>query len=242
VSDATAAVVTGIVRATVEAVFEHVDGVRLAVETVFARPGTVRLADFTALYPALTAPVREPDGLVRGAGFVAAPGVLVDAPWWLEWFTRESLGEPNRLVLDVDPTSDRFHDYTTLPWYREPARTGRRHITGPYVDYLCTDEYTLTFTAPVYAARSGNDPFEDIAAFSGVVGTDVDVSRFEAIVLPALQAVDGPAALVNDHNRVIAANSARHPAGTLLRGPELAGARRVRCGDSPVSLILGALH
>ena len=27
--------------------------------------------------------------------------------------------------------------------------TGERAITGPYVDYLCTDQYTLTFTAPL---------------------------------------------------------------------------------------------
>ncbi len=31
----------------------------------------------------------------------------------------------------------------------DPERTGTRHLTGPYVDYLCTDDYTVTVTTPV---------------------------------------------------------------------------------------------
>ena len=43
------------------------------------------------------------------------------------------------------------------------ARAHRhRHLTGPYVDYVCTDDYTITITTPVRVA----------GRLVGVVGTD----------------------------------------------------------------------
>ena len=109
---------------------------------------------------------------VVGAGFVAAPGSMRDVTHWLEWWTAD--GPPShrrirRLVVQADPAADDFRDYTTLPWFRVPERSGQRHVTGPYVDYLCTDEYTLTFTAPVC----------DADRFLGVVGADVVVRWVE---------------------------------------------------------------
>jgi hypothetical protein len=239
--------VAGVVSAvhdTVEAVFAGVAAMRRDAETVFRRAREngvpVRHDDLAELYPALTAPVRVANGMAKGAGFVAEPNVLADAPWWLEWWIREPAGEPSRLIVDVDPTGERFYDYTTLPWYRDPKRTGERNVTGPYVDYLCTDEYTLTFTEPVV----------DGGRFLGVVGSDVDVGRFEAIALPELRAVPHPATLINAHGRVIASNSPRRSGGSLVRDLDVAalwaspadvagmGPRLVRCGDFPIGLLL----
>ena len=62
-----------------------------------------------------------------------------------------------------------FRDYTHLPWYAVPRETGSAHITGPYIDYLCTDQQTLTLTRPV---RRGGE-------FAGVVGFDLLVRTFE---------------------------------------------------------------
>ncbi|TFD48627.1 hypothetical protein E3T46_14390 [Cryobacterium sp. Hh11] len=48
--------------------------------------------------------------------------------------------------------------FVTFAGRAEPGgvcAAGRRHVTGPYVDYLCTDEYTLTLTLPVY--RGGTE-------------------------------------------------------------------------------------
>ncbi|SHN47559.1 hypothetical protein [Cryptosporangium aurantiacum] len=230
------------VRTTVEGVFAGVAALRRDAEAVFGRAreiGTpVERDDLAELYPALTAPLRTPGGLAKGAGFVAAPRTLADAPWWLEWWIREPAGEPSRLIVDVDPDGEHFYDYTTLPWYRDPQRTGLRNVAGPYVDYLCTDEYTLTFTESV----------RDGAAFVGVVGSDVDVGRFEAIVLPSLRAVPCVATLINAHGRVIASNSPRRSGGSLVRDVDVAalwaaggpsdGTRLVRCGDFPIGILL----
>ncbi|WP_344648097.1 cache domain-containing protein [Cryptosporangium japonicum] len=232
---ATAAVVS-VVRRTVDEVFEGVAGLRRDVESAFAGGTTVGRDDLAELYPTLTAPLRMPGGLAKGAGFVAAPQLLADAPWWLEWWVREPSGEPSRLVVDVDPDGEDFYDYTTLPWYRDPQRTGEPTVTGPYVDYLCTDDYTLTFTA---AVRNGD-------AFLGVVGSDVDVGLFEAIALPSLRAVPCPATLINAHGRVIASNSPHRRGGSLVRDVDVdalwehgtvAGTRLARCGNFPIGLM-----
>lgn len=237
-SGAATAAVVSVVRRTFEDVFAGVAASRRDVESMFAGGPTVGRDDLAELYPTLTAPLRTPARLAKGAGFVAAPRVLADAPWWLEWWVREPSGEPSRLVVDVDPDGEHFHDYTTLPWYREPQRTGLRTVTGPYVDYLCTDDYTLTFTEGVH----------DGDVFLGVVGSDLDVGLFEGIALPSLRAVPGAATLINAHGRVIASNSPRRRGGSLIRDVDVTalwergdvgtGARVVPCGDFPVGLLL----
>lgn len=46
-----------------------------------------------------------------------------------------------------------FYDYTALPWFVVPRETGGRRVTGPYVDWVCTEEYTLTFTVPLFGVH-----------------------------------------------------------------------------------------
>jgi hypothetical protein len=151
-------------------------------------------------------------------------------------------GSPTRLVAQLDPTRDRFYDYTELPWFAVPAGTGRRHITGPYVDYVCSDEYALTFTEPVF----------DDGTFVGVAGADVFVSRYESLTLPPLRSLQTAAALVNTQGRVIVSNTARLVTGSLVRQPDVAsffaggdatleqqGLSLQRCGDVPIVLLVG---
>jgi hypothetical protein len=154
--------------------------------------------------------MREADGLVAGAGWVAAPGVLADAPYWLEWWTSEpgTGGAPKRLAAETDPRAVGFRDYTTLPWYAVPLETGAGHITGPYVDYVCTDQYTLTFTVPVVR--------ED--AFLGVAGADMLVRSFEERLFAPLARVAGTCAIVNSSGRVVTASDPRWVTGDLIRG------------------------
>ena len=124
-------------------------------------------------------PALAADGLITGSGFVAAPGLLSDAHWHLAWW----LGGPagiRRLATIDDPSNDQFRDYTTLEWWRVPARTGARHLTGPYVDYVCTDDYTVTITTPVVVGGQ----------LLGVVGMDVLVDRLERELLPLLRAAE----------------------------------------------------
>lgn len=176
--------------------------------------------------------LEEPGGLMTGAGFVAAPGILSDAPWHLAWWLRViSAGDPaepsrtRRLETVDDPASDRFRDYRQLEWWRVPERTRERHLTGPYVDYLCTDDYTVTVTTPVL--QEGR--------MIGVVGADVHVSRLERVLLPVLRALTGTATIVNGSGRVIASADAHRATGVLLRAPEIQDAlTAVREGRAPL--------
>jgi hypothetical protein len=176
------------------------------VTEVFGRQEAVRRTDLAGVGALVVPSLADPDGRIQGAGYVAAVDALADSRWWLEWFMLRN-GTPERLVVDTDPRGENFYDYESLPWYDVPRGTGRRHITGPYVDYLCTDDYTLTFTVPIHHGGK----------FAGVAGADLKVFTFEKAVLPCLRAAGRTMAIVNAQGRVVLSNSARHVSGTLLK-------------------------
>jgi hypothetical protein len=211
--------------------------------------GIVSSTSIDTLVESMVVPELErPGALEIGGGFVATPGFLADADWHLAWW----LGDPNsglpgrsaprirRLFTTEDPTNDAFRDYTTLEWWRVPAATRSHHVTGPYVDYLCTDDYTLTLTAPVTYDTS----------MIGVVGADLYVTDVERAILPHLRAVAEPATLVNASGRVIVSTDPHLATGALLRvdGQRFAmpgsatlpdGRRAVPCGTAGFALVLG---
>ena len=113
-------------------------------------------------------------------------------------------------------------------WWRVPALTGRRHITGPYVDYLCTDEYTLTLTEPVFHG----------GVSIGVVGADIYAEDLERMLLPELRAAGSSVTLVNSSSRVVVSTDVHLATGSLLRLDGLAPALRA-LGSSPVRLASG---
>jgi hypothetical protein len=205
------------VGALVEGVFAAVAALRDAVRQVLGR-GPAATADLAVLDAPVQALLRDPGGLVVGAGYVAAPAVLDDAPYWLQWWTVDAPGgAPAVLVVETDERAEGFRDYTALPWYAVPAATGARHVTGPYVDYLCTDEYSLTFTMPVVAGRG----------FAGVVGADVYVRHLERLLVPrmreAARSEGGRVALVNAQGRVVCGSSPDLVTGGLVRDVPLGG-------------------
>ncbi|WP_210506369.1 cache domain-containing protein [Naasia sp. SYSU D00057] len=178
--------------------------------------------------------------LVVGAGFIAAPGLLGDVPlhlaWWLGKFN--TLGAPpaeaqvRRLPAVEDPSSEDFHDYTFMEWWRVPAETRLPHLTGPYVDYLCTDDYTLTLTVPV---TRGDE-------LLGLLGADLYVREIEAALLPALTGAPGVLTLVNRSGRVILSTDPHRPSGVLLRNAAGSGATAlpVEWGGTPLTLVAEA--
>ena len=159
------------------------------------------------------------DPPLAGAGVVVAPYVLIDEPYWLEWWLAGPDDDPasaTRLAADVNPDSVTFRDYTSLAWFEEPRRTGERGITGPYVDYLCTDQYTLTFTAPL----------TDGDRFLGVAGVDVLARWFEQhlfVLVDQRGELDEACVVVNRSGRVVACPSGTWVTGDLIH--ELAAAR-----------------
>jgi hypothetical protein len=190
-----------------ESTFAAVEGLRGVAEQLLlpAEGADLRRADVEPM-AAVVRPVLEAEGTpLVGAGLVLAPGVLDDARHWMEWWHRGPGGDAHvrRLRPVLDPAAENFYDYTVLPWFAIPRETGARHVTGPYVDWLCTEEYTLTFTVPLRRGRE----------YLGVVGADIVNSWLERRLLPLLHRVGQPAALVNAEGRVVVAN---HP--TLVAG------------------------
>lgn len=181
----------------------------LVARTVELLSSPVRTAELTVLDDLAIDALNRPDGLIVGAGFVVAPGILADREYWLQWwsdYNTPRTGVPEQLVVETDPRSESFNDYTRLPWFAVPARTGRRHLTGPYVDYLCTDEYTLTYTVPVVARGT----------LAGIVGADVYARAMVSLLAPRLEACSSPVTVVNANGRVLASTSTELQTGDLL--------------------------
>ena len=226
------------VSALVEGVFDRLKPMLATAEALLSEAGTAHTADLDRIRPQV---IQAIGGLIVGAGFVSAPRVLADQEFGFEWWTSSPDGDPMQLFISLDPASENFLDYTRQSWFTVPRDTGRRHVNGPYVDYLCTDEYTLTFTIPVRHKDS----------FAGVVGADVFVREFEHALQPALRSVGSRAALVNAQGRVIVSNSARQATGSLVRELDIpawwaSGAEPLsadgrtlrRCGDTPIALLV----
>jgi hypothetical protein len=205
------------VRDALECVFDAVSETRTEVARlladVAAEGGRPTTEDLAALRPGLQERLARLD-LMSGAGFVAAPELLADADAWLEWWQRGPGGGIRPLLLDLDPEHSAYSDYTHWEWYALARDTGRRAVAGPYVDYLCSDEYSLTLSVPVEVG----------GRFTGVAAADVYLPDFEAAVMPVLQRLPGPACLVNSRGRVAVSTYARHLAGSLLKGPDFASA------------------
>jgi hypothetical protein len=153
--------------------------------------------DMATLRPVIFNILSTRKGLVAGSGVIVAPDLLCDAPRWLEWWWTTAAGTPEALRINLDPTAPDFFDYTTADWYATPARTLGRRVSGPYVDYVCTNAYNITLATPV---RHGDQ-------LLGMSAADVLISSLEQRVLPVLTAIPRPVVLANGDGRVIASNS-----------------------------------
>ena len=228
------ATVLDAVTGMTDAAFEVVDAIAARVRELFEPAITPDRVTLSGIDQLAGGYVGKPGHPVRGAGYVAAVGYLADEPWWLEWFTQGEDGRSHRMVCQTDPDGVGFFDYEFLTWYVVPRETGRRHVTGPYIDYLCTDDYNMTFTAPVVIGD----------LFAGVAGADIGVHTAERLLLPALRAAGRPLAVVNEQGRIVSSNSGRHLCGDLVpeldvmaawATPESAGLHLV--GDLPLAVL-----
>ena len=188
----------------------------------------LRRTDLAALRPLVAEVLARHRGFAAGAGVVLAPGALEEVPRDIEWWWAG--GGPGQLEVDLDPGSAEFYDYTTTEWYREPARTGRPWVAGPYVDYICTHKYTFTVSAPV----------ADEGRFLGVAGADILAAEVEQMLLPGLARLGraSPAVLVSGNGRVIASSTASILPGVVLP-PADGAASTVRVGSLPWMLVSG---
>ncbi|TFD09431.1 cache domain-containing protein [Cryobacterium sp. TMT1-66-1] len=218
------------VAAVFDPVFARLEHWADLVERYAARPD--RIADRADLDPLMESLVRREftnsEGCVIGAGFVSAPNFLGwHLAWWLGGQNPAVSGLPatgiRHLETVEDPLDESFRDYTALEWWRVAEQTGRRHITGPYVDYLCTDEYTLTLTLPVYRA----------AELIGVVGIDLSVDEIERGLIPRLGADGVSVTVINSSGRVVVSTDTHLATGALLRLPGLSEHLNDQSGGAP---------
>jgi hypothetical protein len=189
------------VEALIDRVFGAVDRLRDCVAGGAVDPSVVQ-----ARVRELLADHRD---LVIGMGMIVAPGPANGARRRILWWQDLGGPEPTALQVDLNPHSLGFYDYGTADWFSVPRDSGGRYVDGPYVDVHGTDRYLLTFTMPVVIG----------AEFLGVVGADVPVTRFEALLLRAWGGRDTDVVVVNADRRVVVGNTSdalpgeRHPIG-----------------------------
>ena len=170
--------------------------------------GTAGKATGTAIdkfiRPTVLGFMHEAGGLVAGAGFVAAAGLLGEDRSYIAWWQG---GDMERVDALANFSPQSMSRYTKAEWFKVPMATGQPHVTGPYIDLLCTDEYVLTFTHPIF--RDG--------ALAGVVGMDVTAQSLERAALATLRGIGPRAALVNAGGRSIVSAAPDVDAGDIVR-------------------------
>lgn len=200
------------VAAHFEGVFAVLERMRLALVEAFER-GPVD-AELAARIVHPLAKNFLDHGVALGCGYVAARDALSDRALYLAWWQ----GEDQQLLGQADAPAGDPLDYTRREWFRVPAATGERHVTGPYVDYICTDEYVVTATLPVIVD----------GRLLGVVGADHLVETLEDLLLTPLRRAG--ASLLSAQGRLIASADHRLQPGELVE----AGADVVPCGTLPM--------
>ena len=217
--------------------FTMLDSWRAAVEAAGAGNSNARIDPlvYSLVEPELTAA----DPLIVGAGFIAAPekdlSQALHFAWWLGPLSDNPLlgttTKPSRLDLASREYAQYLRDFRAFEWYQVPEATRAGHITGPYVDHLCTCDYILTLTVPVGVGGS----------MRGVVGADILVRRLEPEVLPLLRAAESAIALVSSSGRVILSVSPTLRVGSVVSDASAAshGWDAVQCPGTELKLLMG---
>jgi len=149
--------------------------------------------------------VQLTDGYAAGAGFIANAGLLGPERSYIAWWQGPDL-EPVDALANFSPNA--ISRYVKAEWFRIPVETGEAHVTGPYVDFLCTDEYVLTFTHPVFVRHD--------RPAGGIVGIDVTVQRLERGAMPALRRIGSRATLASADGRAVVSAAPDIDAGDLI--------------------------
>ncbi|MDQ4213120.1 cache domain-containing protein [Microbacterium capsulatum] len=178
---------------------------RASAEPVLAAGGD-RRSELDACIESLVVPeLARADPLLIGAGAIAddasESGGGMHFAWWLGALSTNpalrATTEPAPLDLSARGYVEYLRDFRDREWYRVPVTTRRAHVTGPYVDHLCTCDCIVTVTMPLSA---GGTDGGDVA---GVVGADIAVTTLERELLPGFAASATPLALVGAGGRVV---------------------------------------
>lgn len=135
------------IGARIDSVFEELAEIG-EVTTAALASGPLNRADLTDVDAALQQMLVRNRRVVDGAGVAFAPGVLLDAHTWLEWW-RVSGHEELEFARHVfNPSSVRYYDYTEMQWFALPVARQRAAAVGPYFDSGGTDRNIVTLSTP----------------------------------------------------------------------------------------------
>ncbi|PKQ33137.1 MAG: hypothetical protein CVT61_17775 [Actinobacteria bacterium HGW-Actinobacteria-11] len=222
---AAAAIVEDYFTAPVRTLLDWVDPFAAQVSEARATGPLTRSKIDTLVEPHALTTLALQERPVYGAGFIAAIDLLTDAHSHLAWWQGE---DRRQLVLASQSLNKENIDYSALEWFRVPMATGEPHVAGPYVDYLCSDEYTITIAVPA----------EVDGARIGVAGLDLLVSAVEQDLTPRFAALGCEVTLTNGVGRVVVSTDPRWATGDSVRGSGLAALPRVGCEGVALDVIV----
>lgn len=143
------------------------------------------------------------DRPIYGAGYCASELVVFEGnplAWWQG-------PERSLLASSTFGPGQAAIDLVRLEWYRVPQSTGERHVAGPFVDYLCSNEITITSSIPVL--HDGR--------FLGVICADVLVASLEDALLPSVAELP-EVTLANASGRVVVSSDPGYETGDRVAG------------------------
>ncbi|MFC9556412.1 cache domain-containing protein [Rhodococcus sp. NPDC056960] len=188
-----------------------------------------RSTDLESLRGSVVGELASRGPLFNGAGVVMADGSLTDRQHYLEWWRADGGNLPNsqRLVLDLNPRSEYYYDYSDMEWFSIPRDRNEKCVYGPYLDYTGVDLYVCTFAVPV---RLGD------GTFLGIAGADVPVASIESRLWPQLRRAETGLVLVNANGRVIVGNDPEYITGSKVPSAARSG-EAVPVRATPWSLV-----
>ena len=143
----------------------------------------------------------------NGAGFASYSNAHAgDEVWSLEWWYQEA-GAIERAQLDGNQEIRKRLDFRVFDWFGQPASDHRAYVDGPYVDYVCNGDYTITTAHPVLLD----------GVFVGVAAVDMLVSTLDRLLAPLLAAITNPVVVINADRRVVLSTAPGVRVGTLMR-------------------------
>lgn len=143
----------------------------------------------------------------NGAGFASYSNENTgDEVWSLEWWYQEA-GAMEHAQLDRNQEIRKRLDFRVFDWFGQPASDHRAYVDGPYVDYVCNGDYTITTAHPVLLD----------GVFVGVAAVDMLVSTLDRLLAPLLAAITNPVVVINADRRVVLSTAPGVRVGTLLR-------------------------
>lgn len=143
----------------------------------------------------------------NGAGFASYSNAQAgEEVWSLEWWYQEA-GAIEHAQLDRNQEIRKRLDFRVFDWFGQPANDHQAYVDGPYVDYVCNGDYTITTAHPVLVD----------GVFVGVAAVDMLVSTLDRLLAPLLAAINNPVVVVNADRRVVLSTAPGVRVGTLQR-------------------------